>query len=108
MLHRRALGTSARRGLVLQMFRGLSVCLSDTFVSPAKTDEPIDAVWVDLYGSREPRVRWGLGFPTFGNIVYFVPGGRYTPSDSEEGSTRRCGLLVTVTIATGTIGWHSQ
>jgi len=26
---------------VLQMFRGLSVCLSDTFVSPAKTDEPI-------------------------------------------------------------------
>jgi len=41
MPHRRALGISARRGLVLQMFRGLSVCLSDTFVSPAKTDEPI-------------------------------------------------------------------
>jgi len=79
----------------------LTLCLPRwTLVSSAETAEP-------SWTHGDPRnLVLGAGIPTTGInsfdgdtlLCWGMTGGRYTQTDSQEGSTRRCGMLATVTV----------
>jgi len=52
-------------GLLLPLYRGLSVCLLVTRVCPAKTAKPIEFSFeLRTHGLTENVLGWGPGYPT--------------------------------------------
>jgi len=57
--------------LLLQIHRGLSVCLCVTNVSPINSAEPIEIPFGYVLGGPKEPYSWGLGSPReTGNLVY--------------------------------------